>query len=465
MDENMKQNEQQNDTEEIIFNPLHEELHHPQNNEIHASQIYDASETLQVNDSANRSRKTKKPRFLKAVAFLIVFTFLGGLLFGSGYVSALYFGNTVFTDFLQIETKKNNNDNVVQIRQINPDVARNIEALYTAPVVISEAVGPSVVTITSTIEDRFASPFNGSSYFSEGSGSGIIFDLDDDNLYVVTNHHVIDGARKVEVTFMGGDTFDAEILGYDSTMDIAVLGIDLDDIDQEVMDKIAIASFGDSDNLKVGELAVAIGSPLGKEFSNSITVGVISAVDRTISIDSSDLKLIQTDAAINPGNSGGALVNTDGLIIGINTAKYIDTDVEGMGFAIPINTAQPIIDKILKSKDGQDVANELSDDRPFLGVGISDITEEIYIKTGVPFGVYITQVYENSGAEEAGIQEGDVIYSIGDNKILKSAELINLVSTFEVGDTITLGIVRDSEMIEVNAKLYKYSDVMEDVEE
>lgn len=452
MDEHKKSNEHLESHEE--------ELHYSQVNEINTSQIYDISEDIPISNT-NKSNKNKKPKFLRAIAFLILFTFLGGVLFGSGYVSALYFGNTVFTDFLQIETKNNNNDNVVQIRQITPDVAKNIEALYTAPVVISEAVGPSVVTITSTIEDRFASPFNGSSYFSEGSGSGIIFDLDDDSLFVVTNHHVIDGASKVEVTFMGGDAFDAQILGYDSTMDIAVLSIDLENIEKEIMDKIAIASFGDSDDLKVGELAVAIGSPLGKEFSNSITVGVISAVDRSINIDSSDLKLIQTDAAINPGNSGGALVNTDGLIIGINTAKYIDTDVEGMGFAIPINTAQPIIDKILKTKDGNDVAHQLSDDRPFLGVGISDITEEIYIKTGVPFGVYITQVYKNSGAEEAGIQEGDIIYSIGDNKILKSTELIKYVSTFKVGDTIRLGLVRDNEMIEVNAILYKYSDIME----
>lgn len=460
MDEHMNQNSSKELQEDIATDPILEEIQASEAVQVQPTQIYDASEEIPANDILSIKNKKKRPYFLKAVAFLILFTFLGGILFGSGYVSALYFGNTVFTDFLQIETKNNNNNNVVQIRQINPDVAKNIEALYTAPVVISEAVGPSVVTITSTIEDRYASPFNGSSYFSEGSGSGIIFDLDDESLFVVTNHHVIDGASEVEVTFMGGDTYAAKILGYDSTMDIAVLAIDLDDIKEDVMSKIAVASFGNSDDLKVGELAVAIGSPLGKEFSNSITVGVISAVDRTISIDSSDLKLIQTDAAINPGNSGGALVNTDGLIIGINTAKYIDTDVEGMGFAIPINTAQPIIDKILKSKDGNDVAHQLSDDRPFLGVGVSDITEEIYIKTGVPFGVYVTEVYENSGAEEAGILEGDIIYSIGDNKVLKSNELVSYISTFKVGDTITIGIVRDNEMIEVDAKLYKYSDIM-----
>ncbi|PKM95534.1 MAG: protease [Firmicutes bacterium HGW-Firmicutes-1] len=459
MDEQMNNNPKTNQEDEIQ-NETHNETTQPE-----PESIEDNPAPLDIliepdTSIINSKEKKKKNPLLKIAAFFILFTFLGGLLFGGGYVSALYFGDQFISDFIKIDTKQNDNNNVVQIRQINPEVAKDIQALYTAPVVISDAVGPSVVTITSTFEDKFTS-FNGSSYFNEGSGSGIIFDIDNENLFVVTNHHVIDGASKVDVTFMGGDTFKAEILGYDSTMDIAVLSIDLDDISEEIMAKIAVASFGNSDELKVGELAVAIGSPLGKAFSNSITVGVISAVDRVISIDSADLKLIQTDAAINPGNSGGALVNTDGLIVGINTAKYIDTDVEGMGFAIPINTAQPIIEKILKSKDGSDIANHGSDDRPFLGVGISDITEEIYIETGVPFGVYVTEVYENSGADEAGIKPGDVIFAVGNDKVLKANDLITYISTYKVGDTIPLSIARDSEMIDVKAKLYKYSEVME----
>ncbi|PKM52432.1 MAG: hypothetical protein CVV02_01380 [Firmicutes bacterium HGW-Firmicutes-7] len=453
--ENNSINDPNNDQEnEIKYDTTHQE------SEPIANDITTLDHTLEEPISTSNLKEKKKIHpILKVASFFILFTFLGGVLFGGGYFTALYFGDTFISDFIKIDTKQNDNNNIVQIRQINPDVAKNLEAYYTAPVVISDAVGPSVVTITSTLKDKFMS-FNGSSYFNEGSGSGIIFDIDNDNLFVVTNHHVIDGAIKVDVTFMGGDTFEAKVLGYDSTMDIAVLSINLADIDQEIMAKVAIASFGNSDELRVGELAVAIGSPLGKAFSNSITVGVISAVDRIISIDSSDLKLIQTDAAINPGNSGGALVNTDGLIIGINTAKYIDTDVEGMGFAIPINTARPIIDKILNSKEGSDVASTVSDDRPFLGVGIADITQEIYVQTGMPFGVYVTDVFSNSGAEEAGIKPGDIIFSIGDNKVLKSNDLITHVSTYKVGDIITISIARDSKMIDVKAPLYKYSDVM-----
>lgn len=468
MDDNMNNNQNNNQDDEIKHDNYESEsdtMEDISNSQREIETIndnqYSVDNKLFEDTSFHTIKKKKRMHpLLKTAAFFILFTFVGGLLFGGGYVSALYLGDTIISDFIKIDTKQNDNNNVVQIRQINPDVAKNIEALYTAPVVISDAVGPSVVTITSTLQDKYIG-FNGSSYFNEGSGSGIIFDIDNDNLYVVTNHHVIDDASMVTVTFMGGDTFDAEILGYDSRMDVAVLALDLDDISEEVMAKIAVASFGNSDDLKVGELAVAIGSPLGKAFSNSITVGVISAVDRVISIDSSDLKLIQTDAAINPGNSGGALVNTDGLIIGINTAKYIDTDVEGMGFAIPINTAQPIIEKILNAKNGSDVANRISDDRPFLGIGISDITEEIYVQTGVPFGVYVTEVYENSGAKEAGIQPGDVIFAVGDNKVLKSNDLITYISTYTVGDTVPLSIARDSKMIDVKAKLYKYSDVME----
>lgn len=402
-------------------------------------------------------KRNKKFKFLKTFVILILFVFLGGTIFGSGYLSALYFGDSLLPNFVKVENNLANK-NMVQISQINPDIPKTSQ--YTAPVIISENVGPSVVTITSTLKSRYITPFSSSQYFPEGSGSGIIFKLDENNLYVVTNQHVIDGAVKVDVTLIGGDTYEAKILGYDSTMDIAVLAVNLSNISKDVLSKIAVASFGNSDDLKVGELAVAIGSPLGKAFSNSVTVGVISALNRSINISNSDLKLIQTDAAINPGNSGGALVNSDGLVIGINTAKYIDTDVEGMGFAIPINTAAPIIENILKSKDGSDLATQLSDDRPFLGVGISDITQEIYINTGMPFGVYITDVYKNSGAEKAGLKAGDVILAIGNKKVLKSNDLLTLISGYKVNDTITLTIARDNEVLNIDAKLYKYSDIM-----
>ncbi len=407
---------------------------------------------------ADTLRLNKKPKkTLRFISLLVLFVFLGGVIFGSGYLSALYFGDNVLTQYLNIS----NSSNQVKVAQPISATQTNISA----PVAISEAVAPSVVTITSTIQNRVRTPFGYSDYLyggGEGTGSGIIFKKDNTNLYVVTNQHVIENASKVEISLLNTETYEASVLGYDSTMDIAVLSLPLKNIDKNVLSQISIASFGDSSKLKAGELAVAIGSPLGKEFNNTITVGVISAVNRALTINNVDLKLIQTDAAINPGNSGGALANSQGQVIGINTAKYIDTDVEGMGFAIPINTASPIIEKILNSKNGEDVAISASSERPFLGVGVSDINEEIYLETGVPFGVYVTQVYENSGAEKAGIREGDIIYNINNEKLKTSNDLINYVSTLKAGDTVEIGIVREGKMIDLKVKLLKYNEIIKE---
>lgn len=403
--------------------------------------------------------KKKNRRFLKVASFFILFVFTGGLLFGGGYFTGMYFGNTLISDFLGIDVESNKNQ--VIIKQVTPaEISSTEEENLTAPVIIAREVGPSVVTVISTIKTNYRNFFDNSSIYSEGTGSGIIFDIDEDYLYIVTNHHVIDDAEEVNISFITGDTFKAEILGYDSKRDVAVLAIDIDEIDNDIIDSIAVATFGNSDLLHVGELAVAIGSPLGKQFSNTVTTGVISAVDRVTKVQDEDVKFIQTDAAINPGNSGGALVNARGEIIGINTAKYIEASVEGMGFAIPINDAIPIIKDILDKRDGGDLANQLSPDRPFLGVGISDITEEIYNRTGIPFGVYIMEVYPNSGADEAGLKRGDVIFSINSKKILNTTELQTYISTLNVGDTIEVSVIRDDSILTFDVPIYSYKEVM-----
>ncbi len=251
---------------------------------------------------------------------------------------------------------------------------------------IAKTAGPAVVTVTSTFEINTRSFFSNSIYEQEGTGSGIIYELRNEDLLIVTNHHVIDSAKKVDVTFHDGNTLSADLIGYDSRMDLAVLSIELSDLDASEVEDITIANYGDSEALEVGELAVAIGNPLGKEFSSTVTAGVISAIDRELNIDGSNLTLLQTDAAINPGNSGGALVNSKGEVIGINTAKYVDESVEGMGFSIPTHIALPIIDAIVDSGNGEDIAYSISGDKPFLGVSISNITDEIYNETGMPSG-------------------------------------------------------------------------------
>lgn len=399
----------------------------------------------------------------KTAAFLLIFSMSGGVFFGSGYATADYFNSRQSIQTASIDTSDALGDeagDVMQINQVTTAYTASDDNTVSAPVLISEEVGPAVVTVISTYDVSGNGFYGNGSATQEGSGSGVIFDADSKYLYIVTNQHVIAGAAKVEINLITGDTFETTVLGYDSNNDIAVLAVDITTIDQAIMDRIAIATFGDSDALKPGELAVAIGSPLGKEFSNSVTVGVISALDRVIDETNENLTLIQTDAAINPGNSGGALVNANGEIIGINSAKYVDTDVEGMGFAIPINYAKPIIESIIENGDGSDLAYALTDDKPFLGVGIQDITEEIYQETGMPFGVYINKIYPGSGAEAAGLQVGDIIFALGDQKILNTSDLLTAISSYTVGDILEITVARDGKMITLQAELYAYGNVV-----
>lgn len=403
-------------------------------------------------------RKKKFKTFMKFTAVFVVFVFLGGIVFGAGYGTALFLGDKI-TPELATRTQALTFD----VNKIQPIVTGTVtedgsKSLVSA---IAKATGPSVVTVSSTIEVSQNSFFSNGTYETEGTGSGILYKLRDNDLLVVTNHHVIDGAKKVVVTFHEGQSFDASIVGYDSRMDLAILSIPLSDINAANIGDLTIATFGNSDELEVGELAVAIGNPLGKEFASTVTAGVISAVNREITIDGTQLNLLQTDAAINPGNSGGALVNSLGEVIGINTAKYADVSIEGMGFAIPSSRALPVLEKIIESSTGGDIAYSLDSDRPFLGVKISNITEDLYAQTGMPFGVYVTEVVKGSSADTAGIVAGDVIYSVDGTKVVDTDALFNVLAKKAVGDTIKISVARGDKVLTVEATLSKYGDVME----
>ncbi len=402
-----------------------------------------------------KKRKRSFPRF---VALFVVFVFLGGIVFGAGYSTALYLGDQLTPQLIQAQAKKLSFD----VNQIEPVVTTN-STLYESDNIVSsiaKTAGPSVVTITSTYLVNQNSFFSNRTFETEGTGSGIIYKLRDDDLLVITNHHVIKDAKGVEVTFSDNTHLPGEIIGYDSRRDLAVVSVSLDDIDKSELSDITVATFGDSEDLEVGELAVAIGNPLGKEFSNTVTTGVISAVNREIEISDSTLTLIQTDAAINPGNSGGALVNSRGEVIGINTAKYVDESVEGMGFSIPVHIALPVIDSIIETGSGDDVAYAMSDDKPFLGVQISDINEQIYSETGMPFGIYVTEVYENSAAANAGIEAGDVIYSIDGQNLMNTDDLFDALSDKSVGDTIKISVSRGDQVLSFETILTRYGDVI-----
>ncbi len=267
------------------------------------------------------------------------------------------------------------------------------------------------------------------------SGSGIILRHDG---YIVTNNHVVDGAAEVTVITIAGQSLPAKIVGADAQTDLAVLKVEADTA-------LPFAELGDSSLLRVGEMALAIGNPLREELAGTLTVGYISAINRSMVIDGKQMTMIQTDAAINPGNSGGALLNMFGQVIGINTAKSTGYDVEGLGFAIPINEARPVIESIIK--------HGYVTGRVLIGIKGLAITEAISKANNLPVGVYIQEIIEGSSAAKAGLRAGDVIVSM-DGKSVKSIDEINKIrDAHKVGDVIAVTIVRGGKTQQVRMAL------------
>jgi serine protease Do len=307
---------------------------------------------------------------------------------------------------------------------------------------IAAKVGPSVVGVinkTTVKAQQYWDPFNGRYYYDQdpsqdsdstveqGSGSGII--ISDDG-YIVTNQHVIDSATEIEVVLNTGTTYTAKLVGQDTKTDLAVLKIE-----PTSDEPLTAATLGDSTTVQVGELAVAIGNPMGMEFSGSVTAGIISAVNRTMTIDNRTYNLLQTDAAINAGNSGGALINKYGEVIGINSVKLSTTGVEGMGFAIAISEAKPIINDLM--------ASGYVTGRPLVGIGISETR----------YGLFISTIQEGSGAESAGLQVNDMILEVDGEKVSSTSEVNEIRDKKKPGDTLKFKILRDGETKEIDVKL------------
>ncbi|MFJ5763009.1 S1C family serine protease [Neobacillus sp. NPDC093182] len=282
-----------------------------------------------------------------------------------------------------------------------------------------------------------------------GTGSGVIFQKNNDIAYIVTNNHVVDGATKLEVSLYNGEKISAEIVGTDALTDLAVLKIDSKYVE-------ATAQFGDSTTLRPGDQVYAIGNPLGLDFARTVTQGIVSAVNRSIDVSTSagtwETNVIQTDAAINPGNSGGALINPEGLVIGINSLKISESGVEGLGFAIPSNDLIPIVNELIENGKVE---------RPYLGVGLADLTEvpQLYwgnLPESVKEGVMITAVEPNSAAANGGLEAQDVIVSMNGTKIADSSELRRyLYSDVKNGEEIKFEVYRDGKLTTVNVKLAK----------
>lgn len=303
---------------------------------------------------------------------------------------------------------------------------------------VVEKVMPSIVSINSHLTQTMS--YFGQSFTNEAdsSGSGIIVGENDTELLIATNYHVIADTEKLTVQFVEGSEAEASVKGTDEDMDLAVIAVPLDKIDNNVRKSIAIATLGDSDSLQVGEPAIAIGNSLG--YGQSVTTGVISALNRSMELSdgSKSGSFIQTDAAINPGNSGGALLNIKGEVIGINSNKIGGAVVEGMGYAIPISSASPIIAELMLKETKNKVAEE---ERGYLGITGINVTEYVSQTYGMPEGVYISQVYDNTAAAAAGLMKGDIITAFEGEDITSMDELQRQLEYYAMGDTVTVTIM------------------------
>ena len=414
-----------------------------QNQDEEKGQVF-YNETFKEEVNKETEVKDKNPSYVKIfITVALIFTVLNvGIITGGDYIK-----DFVASTFNKVaNTTKTEKSKDFKFSDINygnvtaPEQYKNGEKGGVSSLV--KGVNDSIVAITTktTVRDWFDMQYD-----TEGAGSGIVFNITDDKIMIVTNQHVVENANKVTVTLLGDKAYTAYSVGSDPETDLAVIYINKKDMPQDVLDKIVAAKFGNSDEVEVGDIAIAIGNPLGSEFTNTVTEGIISALNREIEVSNRKYKLIQTDAAINPGNSGGALLNYKGEVIGINSVKVVDTTVEGIGFAIPSNTAKPIIEELVNSGNIK---------RPFLGIVGKSITEDLADLYEIPVGVYVQNVIDGSSAANVGIQKGDLIIEADGQKILSIDQLTNIIKAHKVGDEVTIKYIKDlKDKKEVKVKL------------
>ena len=367
----------------------------------------------------------------KCAALALVFGLVSGTVFyGTGY--AFDYANGKITK----EEEKTAIGSTANNSLSNDVSAQKVSTATTINDVsdIAENVMPSIVSITNMGQQTAS--FFGQMYTqdTESAGSGIIVAKTDEVLYIVTNNHVVANSTQLTVCFIDEQTVTAEIKGTDASTDLAVISVSIKDIPQDTLEQIKVAAIGNSDDLRVGQAVVAIGNALG--YGQSVTTGVVSALNREVTVQDETTgvsitnELIQTSAAINPGNSGGALLNMNGEVIGINSVKYSQTDVEGMGFAIPISSAEPIIDDLI-NRQVVDSSNSA-----YLGVAGQDVTSEVARAYGMPEGIYITQVKEGSAAEAAGIKKGNIIIEFDGRKVSSMESLKDILQYYAAGTAV-----------------------------
>lgn len=385
-----------------------------------------------------KKKRERKPggfgmKLAKCAALALVFGLVSGVVFEGVHLAS----GAIFEDSAQqsaegVLTKANGG--ISATATSNTYVATDVSDVV-------EAVIPSIVAITNVSETEYQSFWGRRVYENTSCGSGIIVSEDGSSLYIATNNHVVSGANSLTVMFADNSTASAQVKGTDPSTDLAVVKVDLDSLSEETRRNIKVATLGTSEGLKVGNASIAIGNALG--YGQTVTTGCISALNREVSVSdagtSYTAELIQTDAAINPGNSGGALLNARGEVIGINSVKYADTDVEGIGYAIPIDTAMPIIEDLI-TKEVVDEARSA-----YLGVNGVDVSPDVSETYNMPTGVYVAQVVGGSAAEKAGIRKGDIITKFDGREISSMEELADRLRYYEAGETVDVTVVRASE--------------------
>ena len=469
-------NAPQNDRDTGQFNEL------PRYEHYNMHQTY-VNETGQESEKKKRRKKSGGRKLASTISLAVVFGLVAGVVFqGVNFFAAQYMGTTTADAEPQIETAQlavsaSSDDAASEGTDSSEngtaDAAQSVSAQTGSVSDVAKAAMPTVVAITSVSIQEIPNYFRAfgfgygdtQQYSSEGSGSGIIVGENDDELLIATNNHVVDGATTLSVCFAGNDVVNAEaetvnmssdsdsdgdvnvedavsakIKGTDETNDLAVVAVQKSDIPEDTLSQIKIAQLGDSDSVEVGEQVVAIGNALG--YGQSVTSGWISALNRSISTSDGTTSdgLIQTDAAINPGNSGGALLNMQGEVVGINSAKYADSAVEGMGYAIPISKAQPILENLMNRQTRDKVEDDSK--AAYLGVTSADLSMEAIQMYDMPEGAFVIRVDKDSAAGEAGIQKGDIIVSFDGQTVSGREDLENKLAYYEAGESVDVVVSR-----------------------
>lgn len=381
--------------------------------------------------STKKEQIEKKENQNRTIAYLIIIAFI--IMIFVAFVIALNNAGLIKFDELKEITKKKAE---LQYTETNDKVKEGVYMTDVSEVV--EAVMPSIVSITSKtlVNSGMYGPFYSGEQYAEGAGSGIIVSKTDTELLILTNNHVVEGANELSVQFVNEKSVDATVKGTSERKDVAVISVKLNDLDNDTINAIKIATLGDSTKLKVGNGVIAIGNALG--YGQSVTTGVVSAINREVTVDNNKTKMIQIDAAINGGNSGGALLNSAGEVVGINSLKYsanatsTSASVEGMGFAIPISDVKDLVTKLMNGEADESEAT--------IGIEGYMITETQAKNYNMPVGFYISKVVKNSGADKAELAIGNIITGIEGNKVESVSDITDVLYSKKKGDTIKLTI-------------------------